>query len=162
MYAVNEYVFHLHCGVCRVRDIASLPGDTSGNQYYVLSPLFGEDKSNIVRVPVWNAVSLRKPLSREEALDLVKNWPDVTKDLYVSDSKLRKQMYEQTLARGILSELAPLLEGAFQRKAKDGHLNSMDAQFVNRATPIVYGELSLALSIPFEEVQGYIRKAHGL
>lgn len=161
VFEINEYVFHLHCGVCKIRDIATLPGDDSGNKYYVLSPLFGDDKGNIVRVPVNNSVSLRKPLQKEEAMKLVENWPDIRKELYVTDSKLRKQLYEQTLSRGNLSELAPLLEGAYQRKAKDGHLNSMDAQFVNRATPIVYGELSLALQMPFEEVPEFIRKTNG-
>lgn len=161
MFEVNQYVFHLYCGVCKIRDIAGMPGDTSGKQYYVLSPLFGDDKGNIVRVPVENSFSLREPLSKKEALELVKNWPDIRKELYVVDSKRRKQLYEETLSRGIASELAPLLEGAYQRKARDGHLNSMDAQFVSRATPIVYGELSLALGIPFEEVQAYIRKENG-
>ena len=161
MFEVNEYVFHLHCGVCKVRDIATLPGDDSGNKYYVLSPLFGDDKGNIVRVPVMNASSLRKPLQKKEAMDLVNHWPDIRTDLYIVDSKLRKQMYEQTLSRGVLSELAPLLEGASQRKARDGHLNSMDAQFVARATPIVYGELSLALNMPFEEVHDYICEVNG-
>ena len=161
MFAINSYVFHLHCGICKVRDIAALPGDNSGNKYYVLSPLFGDDKGNIVRIPVNNSASLREPLTQQEAMELVKAWPDITKELYIVDSKLRKNMYEQTLSRGVLSELAPLLEGAYQRKARDGHLNSMDAQFVSRATPIVYGELSLALGIPFEEVPSYIRKVHG-
>lgn len=161
MFAINSYVFHLHCGICKVRDIAALPGDNSGNKYYVLSPLFGDDKGNIVRIPINNASSLREPLTQKEALALVDAWPDITKELYIVDSKLRKSMYEQTLSRGILSELAPLLEGAYQRKARDGHLNSMDAQFVSRATPIVYGELSLALGIPFEDVPAYIRKVHG-
>ena len=162
MFDVNQYVFHLHCGICRVREISPLPGDDSGTLYYVLSPLFGDDKGNIVRIPTTNTASLRQPLTKKEAQELVEHWPDVRKELYIVDSKLRKQLYEQSLSRGILSELAPLLEGAYQRKAKDGHLNSMDAQFVARATPIVYGELSVALGIPFEEVQTYIREAHGL
>ena len=157
MFEINEYVFHLHCGVCKIRDIATLPGDDSGNKYYVLSPLFGDDKGNIVRVPVNNSASLRKPLDKDEAIRLVKNWPDIRKELYVTDSKLRKQLYEQTLSRGNLSELAPLLEGAYQRKAKDGHLNSMDAQFVSRAMPIVYGELGFALEMPVGQVPEYIR-----
>lgn len=161
MFKINEFVFHLHCGVCKVKDIASLSGDNSGNKYYVLSPLFGDDKGNIVRVPVSNASSLRKPLTQAEAEELVKHWPNIHTDLYVVDSKLRKQLYEQTLSRGIISELAPLLEGAYQRKARDGHLNSMDAQFVNRAMPIVYGELSLALSIPYEDVPEYIKEVNG-
>ena len=37
----------------------------------------------------------------------------------------------------------------------------MDAQFVNRAMPIVYGELGFALGLPVQDVPDYIRKKTG-
>ena len=52
--------------------------------------------------------------------------------------------------------MAPLLVGAKQKKQKDGHLNSMDGQFVHRVEPIVYGELALALGVPIEQVPSII------
>ncbi len=158
MYDIGTYVFHTFCGVCKVTRIEPLSGDDSGALYYVLTPFHGDDKNNIIRVPVDNPGSLRKPLTRELAMDLLKNWPDITTNLYIVDSKARKTAYETALKSGYVEDLAVLLEGALQRKARDGHLNSMDAQFVSRASPIVYGELGFALDIPAEEVFAYIRE----
>ncbi len=155
-FQVNEYVFHRHCGVCLIQAITPLPGDNSGSLYYVLSPLFGDDKGNIVRVPVNFSSSLQKPITRDEAMAMVDNWPAPDKDWYITDSKKRKLTYEEALKNGTLADLAPLLEGAIQRKKKDGHLNSMDSQFVGRAQPLIYGALSLALDINYSDVPKFI------
>ena len=154
-FKIGDYVFHIHCGISLVKAIETMPGDESGRLFYVLAPLYGDDRNNVIRTPV-DALCLKTPLSKAEALDVVSHWPDLTQDLYIKDSKARKAAYEAGLKRGDLRELAPLLEGAFQRKARDGHLNSMDAQFVNRATPLIYGELALALDIPYEDVPDYL------
>jgi len=161
MYDIDTYVFHTHCGVCKVMAIEPLPGDDSGNLYYVLTPFHGDDAKNIIRVPVDNPASLRRPLTPELAHELIVNWPNTKENLYITDSKARKVAYENALRSGWVEDLAALMEGALQRKARDGHLNSMDAQFVNRAMPIVYGELGFALSIPVEQVPAYIKEHAG-
>ena len=155
-FQVSDYVFHRHCGVCLIQAITPLPGDNSGSLYYVLSPLFGDDKGNIVRVPVNFSASLQKPITKDEAMTMVDNWPSPSKDWYITDSKKRKLTYEEALKNGTLADLAPLLEGAMQRKKKDGHLNSMDSQFVSRAQPLIYGALSLALDINYTDVPKFI------
>ena len=66
--------------------------------------------------------------------------------------------YESAISGGDLSALVPLLEGIKQRKLREGHLNSMDQQFLNRAEPILFGELSIALGIHYEDVDDFIRK----
>ena len=162
MFKKGTYVFHKRVGICLVEEISPLPGNTSGNLYYVLSPLFGDDKGNKVRVPLMNAVSLSSPLTKDEADDIVRNWPDPDENHYVVDSKKRKTCYEETLGSGSISALAPLLEGAMQRKKKDGHLNSMDGQFVSRAEPLVYGSLAHALKIDYPDVRSYILRQFGL
>ena len=161
MYDIDSYVFHTHCGVCKITAIEPLPGDTSGTIYYVLTPFYGDDRNNIVRVPVENPASLRRPLDKDLAMKLIHEWPNVKENLYIVDSKARKIAYETALRSGLVEDLAHLMEGALQRKARDGHLNSMDAQFVNRAMPIVYGELGFALGIPVSEVPAYIREHAG-
>ena len=155
-FEVNQYVFHRHCGICLVQALAPLPGMNNGVLYYVLSPLFGDDKGSIVRVPVDGASSLGTPIDKDQAMDLIANWPSPKKDIYIADSKLRKQSYESALKEGNLIALIPLLQGALQRKARDGHLNSMDSQFVNRAAPLVYGSISLALDINYDDVSRFI------
>lgn len=155
-FHIGDYVFHIHCGICKVDSISPLSGDDSSNLYYVLSPLFGEDKGNIVRVPLSNPTSLRLPIKKEDAESIVSSWPRDDINHYIVDSKKRKLSYEEALSLGDIAIMAPLLVGAKQRKQRDGHLNSMDGQFVHRVEPIIYGELSLALGIPFEQIPSYI------
>jgi RNA polymerase-interacting CarD/CdnL/TRCF family regulator len=119
MFKVNDYVDHKHCGVCLIKDIAVMSGDASGTQYYVLEPLFGEDKGTILRVPVSNSASLTAILSKQQALKLVQSWPALG-DFYEMDSKKRKLAYESAISGGDLSALAPLLEGIKQRKLTRG------------------------------------------
>ena len=154
-YQVGQHVFHSHCGVCLISDIAPL-SPAEETLYYVLRPLYGEDKGNIVRVPVLNCGSLRKPDTKERVGEIIASWPDIREDLYIKDSKVRKAAYDRSLKSGLIEDLAPLLEGAYQRKRRDGHLNSMDALFVSRAAPVVYGELAFVLDIPFDMVPQYI------
>jgi RNA polymerase-interacting CarD/CdnL/TRCF family regulator len=107
-------------------------------------------------VPTATATTLSETLTEKQAKEIIKNWPDVRQDLYIKDSKLRKTTYENTLKTGDVVALAPLLEGAFQRKARDGHLNSLDAQFVAKAVPLVYGALAQSLGIEYGDVPEYI------
>jgi RNA polymerase-interacting CarD/CdnL/TRCF family regulator len=71
MFKVNDYVDHKHCGVCRIKDIAILSGDTSGMQYYVLEPaLFGEDKGTILAgAQSANSTSLTAILSKQRCCE---------------------------------------------------------------------------------------------
>ena len=50
------------------------------------------------------------------------------------------------------------MEGIHEKREKEGRLNSMDTQFLNKAEPIVYGMLSVALHIKYEDVDSFIKK----
>ncbi|MDO5330764.1 MAG: CarD family transcriptional regulator [Bacillota bacterium] len=156
-FKIQELVHHRHSGVCRVTDISTLSSMPNGPEYYVLQPLFGEDKGTIVRVPTTNTVSLAPILSKEVAFDLVENWPKGD-NLYEADAKKRKQNYESAIASGEYLTFPRLLEGIRQKKAKEGKLNSMDQQFLSRAQPILYGEIASALGVQYEDVDGIIHK----
>lgn len=154
----GSFVFHTRCGICMINEVSPLVGDRSGTMYYVLQPLYGENKNNIVRVPVSNAISLKEPFNKAEIDLMIANWPSKDSDLYILDSKERKNAYEAALAQGDINRLAPLLEGAYQRKRRDGHLNSMDQQFVNRAEPILFGSISHAAGLDYHAVPDYINE----
>ena len=155
MFEIDDLIDHKHSGVCRVLDIASLSTDPDAPLYYVLKPLYGEDKGTVLRIPVTNTVSLSPLISKEEASHLVASWPH-DDDLYEVDAKRRKQRYELAISSGDVSLFPELLEGIRQKKAKEGHLNSMDQQFFNRAQPIIYGEIATALGVAFEEVDALL------
>lgn len=161
MFEKGSYIFHLRCGICRVDDIAPISGSASPDLYYVLQPLYGDSKNSIVCVPLANAASLRPALSKKDTEEALKMFPSFKKDLYITDSKARKVAYETALASGDIVQMAPLIAGAKQRRLRDGHLNSMDGQFVAKAEPIVYGVIATALGMPYEDIPSYIEKRFG-
>ncbi len=154
MLKINDYVHHKHSGVCIVQDIAPLIPD-SPLLYYQMKPLYGEDKGTVLRIPVTNVSSLSPLLTKKEANEIIAAWPR-GKDLYEVDSKKRKAEYEQAIVTGNYRSYPKLLEGIRQKKAKEGHLNSMDQQFYVRALPLLYGELAQALGLNYEDVDDYI------
>ncbi len=156
--AVGSKVFHRRSGLCLVQDVAPLPGDASGTTYYVLRPQYGDEKGNIVRVPTENPIFLRPVIDKAKAKQYVADWPSFKEEHYIADSKKRKQSYEEALSKGDIYLMAPLIVGALQRKKRDGHLNSMDISFVNRAEPMVFGEISEALGISYQEVSDLLIK----
>lgn len=154
MLKVNDYIHHKHSGVCLIQGIAPLlPNNPL--LYYEMKPLYGEDKGTVLRIPVTNETSLSPLLTKKEALEIIAKWPRGN-NLYEVDSKKRKAEYEAAIGSGDYRTYPKLLEGIRQKKAKEGHLNSMDQQFYVRAFPLLYGELAQALGMPYEEVDAYI------
>lgn len=150
-FKVGDLVFHLRCGLCEIKDISPLKGNEDGPTYYILSPLYGDERGTLVFVPTAKPIFLRELMSKEDAASYVESWPAMDEDHYISDSKKRKQSYEEALKKGDVYLMAPLLVGAMQRKQRDGHLNSMDANFVSKAEPMVLGEISQALGMSYEK-----------
>ena len=151
MFEIGNVICHKRSGVCRVMDIAPLSTAENAPLYYVLQPLYGEDKGTLLRIPTSNTVSLSHVMSKEDADKIVAAWPK-GKDLYETDAKKRKKDYETAITTGDISMFPTLLEGIRQKKAKEGHLSSMDQQFLSRAQPIIYGMLATALGVPFESI----------
>lgn len=154
-FEINSYVNHRRCGICRVLEISPIPSDPNGTKYYVLQPLYGDDKNNLVRVPFDNPLSLREAMKKEEALSLIKTWPK-DEGYYESDAKKRKLLYESILSKGDIPSMPAILKGILVKREKDEKLNSMDQNFLNKARPIIYGEIANALGITYEEVEPFI------
>lgn len=154
-FKIQQLVHHRHSGVCRVSDIAPLSSMPEGPLYYVLQPLYGEDKGTTLRVPTLNSASLSEVLDKEQVKSLLESWPRQD-GLYEADAKKRKVNYANAISNGEYLSFPALLEGIRQKKAKEGKLNSMDQQFVARAQPILYGEIACALGISYEEVEALI------
>lgn len=157
MFKVKQYVNHRYSGVCLVKDISPLLNKPEGPDYYVLEPLYGEDYGSVVRVPVTNQTCIFPILSRKEVIGILKSFKKL-KEGYIEDTKLRKSTYEAYIASGQIEKIAQLLHFAVKKRDEEGKCNSLDKQFINKATPIVYGNFSVSLGMPYEKVERYIKK----
>ena len=97
MFEKGEYVVYGTSGVCEVTDIKNmdLKGIPKDKLFYVLTPY--NQKSSTLFTPVdSNKTVMRKILTKEEALELIDNMPEV-EELYFSNEKIREEKYKECI-----------------------------------------------------------------
>lgn len=150
-------------GVCRVVNITGNPIDKLDKvrKYYVLEPVF--EKGSTVYTPVDNdKVIMRRIMSKKEAEDLVGRITTI-ETVWIQEEKSREQMYKEAIRTYDCHSLVQIIKTLYQRKQnrlKEGKkVLSSDEQYLRKAEELLYSEMSLALSIPKDEVETYIRDA---
>ena len=150
-------------GVCRVVDVTGNPIDRLDKvrKYYVLEPVF--EKGSTVYTPVDNdKVIMRRIMNKEEAEELVDKITQIN-TVWIQEEKNREQMYKEAIRTYDCQSLVQIIKTLYLRKQdrlKEGKkVLSSDEQYLRKAEELLYSEMSLALSIPREEVEAYITKA---
>ena len=150
-------------GVCRVVNITGNPIDKLDKvrKYYVLEPIF--EKGSTVYTPVDNdKVVMRRIMSKKEAEDLVERITTID-TVWIQEEKGREQMYKEAIRTYDCHSLVQIIKTLYLRKQnrlKEGKkVLSSDEHYLRKAEELLYSEMSLALSIPKEEVEAYITEA---
>ena len=150
-------------GVCRVVDVTGNPIDRLDKvrKYYVLEPVF--EKGSTVYTPVDNdKVIMRRIMNKEEAEDLVGRITEID-TVWIQEEKSREQMYKEAIRTYDCQSLVQIIKTLYlrqQNRLKEGKkVLSSDEQYLRKAEELLYSEMSLALSIPKEEVETYIKYA---
>ena len=150
-------------GVCRVVDVTGNPIDRLDKvrKYYVLEPVF--EKGSTVYTPVDNdKVIMRRIMNKEEAEELVGRITEID-TVWIHEEKGREQMYKEAIRTYDCRSLVQIIKTLYLRKQnrlKEGKkVLSSDEQYLRKAEELLYSEMSLALSIPKEEVEAYIMDA---
>ena len=161
MFEIGDYIIYGNSGICEVVEIGPINLNERGNNdklYYTLEPVF--EKGSKIYTPVDNKkVSMRLALNNEEALSLIDNMPNIEFDAELTDKER-----EQTIKIGLKSidpdEWIKILKALYYRKGErhaDGKkMTSSDEKFVQQAQDYLYGELSISMDIPKEEVEKLI------
>ena len=150
-------------GVCRVVNITGNPVDRLDKvrKYYVLEPVF--QKGSTVYTPVDNdKVVMRRIMNKEEAEALAERVTQI-ETVWIQEEKGREQMYKEAIRTYDCRSLVQIIKTLYLRKQdrlKEGKkVLSSDEQYLHKAEELLYSEMSLALSIPKEDVETYIREA---
>lgn len=160
-FQINEYIFHGGSGVCVVEDICvpeNMRRINATRKYYCLKPLY--DKNSVIYTPVDNTGSMvRKLLSREEALELIRRIPGI-EALPVENEKGREELYRTALRTNNCYEWIRMIKTLHlrgeARRAEHKNLNQVDEKYLHLVEELLYGELSIPLGIPREQVREYI------
>lgn len=159
MFAEGTLVMYGSEGVCRIVRVgeAPFPGALPGKCYYTLEPVFS---SGVVYAPVDVPVVMRALISREEAERLIDAIPDMAAPETVSrDPKAAEALYKGYLSRYDPESFLALIR-CIHAKNEDSRkpYNQTDERYFHRSQALLHGELSVALGIPVEAVEAYIRE----
>ncbi|MDD4771976.1 MAG: CarD family transcriptional regulator [Eubacteriales bacterium] len=162
MYKIDDYVMYSTTGVCKITDIkqGKLFNDVE-TRYYVLCPVFDNNPSSI-RVSVDNKkVKMRKILSENDVVSLIDNFPSVETQ-WINDSKLRGAKHKEYLLSGKCEDWILLFKTLQTKKTEKNQINKAlsptDEATMKSAEKLLFQEFSIALNIPVDDVEKYIKK----
>ena len=163
MFEKGELIMCGGHGVCRVIDITGNPIDRSDlkKKYYVLEPVF--EKASTIYTPVDNEkIVMRRIMNREEAEKLIAQIEEID-TMWIQEEKRREQTYKEAIRTYDSRSLVQIIKTLYKRKRsrinEGKKVLSSDEQYLHKAEELLYSEMSLALSIPKNEVESYIAKA---
>ena len=163
MFQPGELLVYGTTGVCRVEGVATpnLTRAEWGRQYYLLKPLY---QDGVIYAPVDSQkVPIRPVISRQEAEDLIDLIPSIQAEAcHAPTLQALAQHYQSAVCSHDCRELLELMMSICakqrQAEAQKRRLGMVDERYMKQAERLLYGELSAALGIPFEEVQPYIAR----
>lgn len=163
MFQPGDMVVYGTTGVCRVEEITrpNLTGVDRNKAYYLLKPLY---QDGVIYTPVENGkVSIRPVISREEAEALIDLIPSIQAEVcHAPTLQALAQHYQTAVRSHDCKDLVELMMSIYtkrcQAEAQKRRLGMVDERYMKQAERLLYGELSVALRIPFDEVQPYIAR----
>ncbi len=162
MYGIGDLIIYGGEGVCRVEAVGplALSDMKSDKLYYTLQPLY---RTGTVFAPVEGKVFTRPVISRAEAEGLVRSIPDIREERLEGRSlRLAGEHYQKLLDSHDCADLVQLIKTIYVKQqtaqAAGRKGGQVDERYRKRAEDTLYGELAVALDIPKEDVEGYIRQ----
>lgn len=163
MFQPGDLLVYGTTGVCRVEEITcpQSTGPDKNKPYYLLKPLY---QDGVIYTPVDNQkVSIRPVISREEAESLIDLIPSLRTEVFRAPTlQALAQHYQAAVQSHDCQELVRLMMSIYtkrqQAEAQKRRLGLVDERYMRQAERLLYGELSAALDIPFEDVQPYIHR----
>ena len=161
MFQKGEYVIYGNNGICCIEEIGvpvGTPMGRSGKEYYMLSPVFG---SGTIYAPVDTKVFMRPILTKEQAEHLIEQIPEIQEEEFEGqDVRALSEKYRGCLDTHQCEDLVKLIKTVYMKEkamVETGKkLSKTEQKFGKLAKELLHREFSMALGVPYEEVEGYI------
>lgn len=157
-YEKQDYVVHWSGKVCGIEEISTLKMMDKEDVYYIMHPI--REIKETIYVPVRKAKeSLRPVMSKEDAVKVIKELPDI-EPLAIRDEKMREREYKEAFHSGDSRARVRIVKELYQRKRErtsaGKKMASSDAETMSMVERSFEEELSAALGIRTEEVKDVI------
>ena len=155
MLSRGDAVVYKCRGVYKVEDVGTLDFSFVDNskQNYTLQSV--EDAGDKAYVPAEDETNIRRPVSRDEALALIRRIPQI-EVLQVKNEKLREQEYKDCIADFCPESWVKVLKTTYKRTKSRGSVTSLDRKYQMLLEHALYSEFAFALGIPTGEMQEFI------
>lgn len=160
MYQVGDRIIYGSNGVCVIDEIKMIevPHSDEEKAYYIIKPVYQECR---ISVPVDTKIFMRPIISGEEAKALIDAIPQVdAQPYYTTALRQLQEYYEKKLSSHSCADLIELTISLHRKKMQvleqKRKFGAIDERYMKRAEELLFGELSVALEIPKNEVRQYI------
>ena len=160
MFSVGEKIVYGQTGVCIVEDICEKELIKKQKKlYYILKPYF--QQNNIIYAPAdSDKVFMRPIINKAQAENIIKSIPDITDTL--SDKDMTQEEYKSELSTHDCRDLVSLTARIYKKKQlarkANKKLGFADEKYMKLAEQLLFGELAVALDIPYDKVPEYIER----
>ncbi|MFA5283328.1 MAG: CarD family transcriptional regulator [Bacilli bacterium] len=164
-FKVGDYVVHKNEGVCVITSVENKDFGAGIHEYYLMHPFFKNVRtSSTIMIPVENCTQIRKHISRADAEKLIRELSK-TEDVWISESKKRKENFAKIINTGDLHSLCGLIRTIHFKKNEYADLKKSipltDSATAALAERLAFEELAIALGIKPENVGDYISSKLG-
>ena len=161
MFSVGDKIIYGENGVCTVSKVGPLEmsGASSDKLFYHLEPLVG---SGIYYTPVDSGAFMRPCISREEAEALIDSMPSIAPAV-CHDNRFNHvdAFYKELFRQHSCEALVAIVKGLRERMSEKKTKSSRAEATMKRAKDMLHGELSIALGMEIQDVEGYILQRIG-
>lgn len=161
MYQIGDQVLYGIHGVCRVTQLEKQLIDKKQRTYLVLEPE-GQQGARFL-VPTCNEVAMSKltPVMTAPELEALLQSREVRQDHWIADENQRKQRYREVISSGNRAALMGAVCTLYRHKASQAaagrKFHLCDENFLRDAEKILCGEISLVLSLEYDQARDYLR-----
>ena len=155
MLSRGDAVVYKCRGLYKVEEIGTLnfPYVDRKKQYYTLQSV--EDERDRAYVPTDDSANIRRPVSRDEAMELIGRMPQIEM-LHVKNEKFREQEYKACIADYCPENWVRVLKTTYNRTKKRGSITSLDRKYQMLLEHALYSEFSFVLGVPEGQMPGFI------
>ena len=160
LYQVGDQIIYGSNGVCIIEEIKMIevPHTDEEKAYYIIKPIYQECR---ISVPVDTKMFIRPIISKEEALALIDSIPQIDAQPYFNTALRQLQdYYEKKLSSHACADLIELTISLYRKKQQvleqKRKFGAIDERYMKRAEDLLFGELSVVLDIPKNEVRSFI------
>lgn len=160
MFAIGDMIVYGSDGVYTVCEYTKSPIDKGDLRiFYILKPLMGADGNRVITPSEGGATAMRPVMGREEAQALIEKIPEIG-IIKVENERTRRDVYRSVMTAGGGENMVSMIKTVRERRKlfaqMKRRLSETDTDFESRAKHCLYSELSVALDIPYREVESHI------